>query len=285
MIPLLLTVATAAHPAVAEARVHLQAGRLDDVLFALEPQKGLAAADANEAASVLGDAARQARAKGDGVLALQFCQTALRHDARQQAALEVCAEQSLDDEHMTPAEGYADRLVAAAPGDAGAKILRARIAARQAEWEAVKKLLAPIAKDPRARGLIEEAERELAEKKEGLSTTAALAAQLARLMAAASEAKQLRPEPEAERPRRNARVTVYTTSWCGYCKRAKRLLTKLRVDFAERDIERDAGAAEELAERAAAAGVRAKGVPVLDVGGRLILGFDEREIRDAVRNL
>ncbi|WP_421841540.1 mycoredoxin Mrx1 [Mycobacterium sp.] len=42
----------------------------------------------------------------------------------------------------------------------------------------------------------------------------------------------------------NAALTVYTTSWCGYCLRLKTALKAAGVSFDEIDIERDAAAAE-----------------------------------------
>jgi mycoredoxin len=39
-------------------------------------------------------------------------------------------------------------------------------------------------------------------------------------------------------------VTMYTTTWCGYCFRLKKLMQREGIDFAEVDIEADAKAAE-----------------------------------------
>ena len=39
-------------------------------------------------------------------------------------------------------------------------------------------------------------------------------------------------------------VTMYTTTWCGYCLRLKKLMQREGIDFAEVDIERDEHAAE-----------------------------------------
>ena len=41
-----------------------------------------------------------------------------------------------------------------------------------------------------------------------------------------------------------AAVTMYTTNWCGYCMRLKKLMQREGIDFAEVDIENDATAAE-----------------------------------------
>ena len=39
-------------------------------------------------------------------------------------------------------------------------------------------------------------------------------------------------------------VTMYTTTWCGYCVRLKKMMQREGISFAEVDIERDPSAAE-----------------------------------------
>ncbi|RBY96499.1 glutaredoxin-like protein [Blastococcus sp. TF02-8] len=39
-------------------------------------------------------------------------------------------------------------------------------------------------------------------------------------------------------------VTMYTTSWCGYCVRLKKMMQREGIEFAEVDIESDAQAAD-----------------------------------------
>ena len=41
-------------------------------------------------------------------------------------------------------------------------------------------------------------------------------------------------------------LTMYTTTWCGYCVRLKQLLDRDGIAYAEVDIERDAAAAERV---------------------------------------
>ena len=43
-------------------------------------------------------------------------------------------------------------------------------------------------------------------------------------------------------------VTMYTTSWCGYCRRLKAGLEREGIDFTEVDIELDESAAELVAQ-------------------------------------
>jgi len=41
-----------------------------------------------------------------------------------------------------------------------------------------------------------------------------------------------------------AAVTMYTTPWCGYCVRLKKLMQREGIEYAEVDIERDPAAAD-----------------------------------------
>jgi glutaredoxin len=73
-------------------------------------------------------------------------------------------------------------------------------------------------------------------------------------------------------------VTIYGASWCGACKEAKAYLRARRIPFAERDIERDPAAARELRAKASRLGIGADRIPVLDVRGRLLVGFDRARL-------
>jgi glutaredoxin len=73
-------------------------------------------------------------------------------------------------------------------------------------------------------------------------------------------------------------VTIYGTSWCGACRAARQYLTQRRIPFADKDIERDPAAARELSEKASKMGIPTDRVPVIDVRGRLLQGFDRARI-------
>lgn len=88
---------------------------------------------------------------------------------------------------------------------------------------------------------------------------------------------------EAQAVPAQAPVTMYSTAWCGVCKKARGFLTQNGVAFVEKDIEKDKGAAAELAQKAREAGVDASGVPVFDVGGRIMPGFDGPRLLEWVR--
>jgi glutaredoxin len=69
-------------------------------------------------------------------------------------------------------------------------------------------------------------------------------------------------------------VILYGTPWCGACKQAKKYLAARHIPYAYKNIESDPAAARELQAKAARLGVPADRVPILDVRGRLLLGFD-----------
>lgn len=74
-------------------------------------------------------------------------------------------------------------------------------------------------------------------------------------------------------------VIVYSTTWCAYCKMLKQYLSDKGVAFVEKDIENDAAAHSELMEKI---GGDFRGVPVTDVNGSIILGFDRPAIDAAL---
>jgi glutaredoxin len=83
---------------------------------------------------------------------------------------------------------------------------------------------------------------------------------------------------DAGRPGGPAVVTLYGTPWCGACKAARQYLVSKRIPFAYKDIENDPSAAAELQRKAARLGIPADRVPILDVRGRLMVGFDKTRL-------
>lgn len=72
---------------------------------------------------------------------------------------------------------------------------------------------------------------------------------------------------------------VYSTTWCGYCKMLKQYLKQKGVDYIEKDIEADGEAYKELETKM---GGTFRGVPVADIDGTIILGFDRPKIDAAL---
>jgi glutaredoxin len=73
-------------------------------------------------------------------------------------------------------------------------------------------------------------------------------------------------------------VILYGTPWCGACKAAKQYLAAKHIPYAYKDIENDPAAARELQAKGARMGIPTDRVPILDVRGRLLLGFDRARL-------
>jgi glutaredoxin len=73
-------------------------------------------------------------------------------------------------------------------------------------------------------------------------------------------------------------VIVYKTAWCGVCKQVEAYLRRKGVDYVAKDIEKDRAAAAELQAKASEGGVRTGSVPIIDIGGELIVGFDRARL-------
>ena len=82
---------------------------------------------------------------------------------------------------------------------------------------------------------------------------------------------------EAEEPR----IVMYATSWCPYCRKARKLLNALDVEWLEKDIEADPEAARELVAKAG----RGTGVPLIDCDGQLVRGYSPDKIRRLVTRM
>jgi len=84
--------------------------------------------------------------------------------------------------------------------------------------------------------------------------------------------------PKAEEPALAAAssdVIIYGASWCGACKQAARYFRSKGVAFVEKDIEKEPAARSEMLSKARAQGVSTSGIPVLDVRGTMLGGFNE----------
>ncbi len=63
------------------------------------------------------------------------------------------------------------------------------------------------------------------------------------------------------------KVVMYSTAWCGYCKKARRYFNKNNIAYTEYDIEKDAAARKRYRQ------LGATGVPVILVGSKRMNGF------------
>ena len=82
-----------------------------------------------------------------------------------------------------------------------------------------------------------------------------------------------------EEQRSRLAITLYSTTWCGYCKRARSWFQQMGYPFVEKDIEKDAAAAAEYAGKSGGYG----GVPLIDVNGTVIRGYDRPSLERAIQ--
>ncbi len=73
-------------------------------------------------------------------------------------------------------------------------------------------------------------------------------------------------------------VIVYSTPSCGFCVKVKDYFKKLNVHFTEYDVANDRARAEEMVRKSGQ-----MGVPVVDINGKIIVGFNKPEIDKALK--
>ena len=69
-------------------------------------------------------------------------------------------------------------------------------------------------------------------------------------------------------------VTIYTTDWCGYCKKAKAYMKEQGIRYVEYDIEKDSAAHAEFKRRGG------NGVPLIVFGDKSMSGFSADELEE-----
>lgn len=77
-------------------------------------------------------------------------------------------------------------------------------------------------------------------------------------------------------------VIIYGASWCKPCHMAAAHLKRRGVTFVEKDIEEDSGAAQEMQKKLNASGKRGGSIPIIDVRGKILVGFDSEAVDDAL---
>ena len=74
------------------------------------------------------------------------------------------------------------------------------------------------------------------------------------------------------------KVTVYSTPTCPWCHKAKDFLKENNVPFQDVNVASNQKAAEEMIEKSGQ-----MGVPVIDIDGTVIVGFDKNAIKKALK--
>jgi glutaredoxin-like YruB-family protein len=74
------------------------------------------------------------------------------------------------------------------------------------------------------------------------------------------------------------KVKVYSTPTCPHCIHLKRFLEEHKIEYEDIDVSRDRKAAQEMVEKS-----KQLGVPVVDIDGRIIVGFNRDAVKDALK--
>ena len=70
-----------------------------------------------------------------------------------------------------------------------------------------------------------------------------------------------------------ANVTIYTTPTCVYCKMTKNFFLEHNIQYTEKNVVGDAQAREQMIQKSGQ-----MGVPVIDIDGELVVGFDQERL-------
>ncbi len=73
-------------------------------------------------------------------------------------------------------------------------------------------------------------------------------------------------------------VTIYSTPSCGYCVKAKEYFRNNGIQFTDYNVARNMQKADEMVKKSGQ-----MGVPVIDINGRILVGFNPGEIEHALR--
>ena len=72
-------------------------------------------------------------------------------------------------------------------------------------------------------------------------------------------------------------ISLYSTPSCVYCRRAKEYFKGKNIPFTEYDVSKDMRKAEEMVRKSGQ-----MGVPVIDINGKVIVGFNQPEIESVL---
>ena len=72
-----------------------------------------------------------------------------------------------------------------------------------------------------------------------------------------------------------ANVTIYTTPTCVYCREAKEFFKEHNVEYEEKDVVQDEQARNDMIQKSGQ-----MGVPVIDVNGEIIIGYNKKKLAE-----
>jgi glutaredoxin-like YruB-family protein len=74
-------------------------------------------------------------------------------------------------------------------------------------------------------------------------------------------------------------ISIYSADWCAFCHATKDYLDKLGVKYEDKNVEHDQAFMQEAVQKSGQ-----MGIPVLDVDGTIIVGFDRPRIDAALKD-
>lgn len=74
------------------------------------------------------------------------------------------------------------------------------------------------------------------------------------------------------------KVIVYSADWCAFCHAAKDYFDKLGIKYLEKNVEEQQEYAQEAVKKSGQ-----MGIPVIDIDGTIIIGFDRPRIDNALK--
>lgn len=78
-------------------------------------------------------------------------------------------------------------------------------------------------------------------------------------------------------PKKEQKILLYRTQSCPWCHKTEDFLKAHNVKYTSIDIGENAQAAEEAVKKSGQ-----RGVPVIDIGGKIIVGYDEPALKKAL---
>lgn len=75
-----------------------------------------------------------------------------------------------------------------------------------------------------------------------------------------------------------ASVTVYSTPTCPWCKKVKQFLDANKVAYKDLNVASDVAARKEMVKKSGQLGV-----PVMDIDGQIIVGYDEPKLKELLK--
>lgn len=74
------------------------------------------------------------------------------------------------------------------------------------------------------------------------------------------------------------KVKIYSTPTCPFCNRAKEFFKKHKIEYEDINVAENEKARNEMVEKS-----RQMGVPVIEVGDKIIVGFNEQELKKKLK--